>query len=303
MSVRGFTGLTTAQKNALMNLLDNAAYATNNSAALIQALDDALSYPETFGLHRLYLGGVDLTSEFHIYVSGKGTYNGAPRTYEPQQIRGRNGDLLLHENRLENTELTYHCFFPPDTFELDIEDFRDYILGTANIGYQKIADTYHPDEFRLGYYQGPFEPEVMDGLQTAEFDLTFIVKPQRFLTDGANPIICTENTWIENPTFNDSLPTIWAFGTGTFRVMNVDGNGTVLKTNTINVKNNLVYTIVDSSIQDCYEGSTNRNGDTVLSNQEFPTLINKANGCRSRIVFPSGTKITSIHVMPNWYRV
>ena len=251
----------------------------------------------------LTFAGVNLGNAFQLYTNGNQTYKGATRTYDPQQVPGRHGDILLHENRLANDELVYRCFIPPDNFEDDIAELRDFLLSSANVGYQRIEDTYHPDEYRLGYFEGPFEPEVMPSLQAGAFDLTFKVKPQRFLKSGEEWITYTQDSWIYNPTYNDSLPIVRAYGTGTFQITHFDVNGNAIKNNVITVLDDLVYVDIDSEIEDCYEETTNRNGDVTLTDYKFPTLIGKTNGNKTKVSFPSGTNITSIRILPRWYRL
>ena len=315
MSVRSYSGLTPEQRDALLAVLNDAAYKNPNAPTLIAALESAITSPANYGIGKLYLNGVDLSSEFHLYVSGKGTYGGSARAYEPQSIPGRNGDLLFYDSRLENVEIVYHCFFPPADFEDDIADLRDYLLGSGNVGYQRIEDTYHPDEFRLGYFEGPFEPEVMDGLQTAQFDLVFKCKPQRFLKSGEEPITVNGGSArvFSNPSTCIAKPLIKVYGTGRLFVRQKQGDTTV-RTRMIDVMSNTEHTYIDCDLMDAYElvngAPVNRNNSVKLTNNEFPYFDGKKNGLVNQINVMSSTEesglaydqISKIEVYPRWWR-
>ena len=124
--------------------------------------------------------GVDSRS-FGVYISGQGTFKAPARSYDAIEIPGRNGALLGIDSRLGNVELTYPAFIYSN-FAENIAAFRAFLL--SHKGYFKLKDSYHPDEFRLAYYPGPFEPDVTSANNAGSFDITFICKPQRYLESG-----------------------------------------------------------------------------------------------------------------------
>lgn len=263
------------------------------------------------GHSSLYFAGVDLTETYHMYVSGNKTYNAPARVYTKNTIPGRNGSLLMNEQRLEDVNVVYHCFIHPDNFETDIVGLRNFLLSPINIGYQRIEDNYHPDEFRLGYYAGPFDPNVFDTLETAEFDLTFTCKPQRFLKTGEAWSTYSESAWITNPTMNPAYPKLRIYGTGRVYINHYIGNDVILSTG-INVTTNDTYIDVDCELMDAYNGSTNRNNDIKLTRlREFPYFAPNDRIVRNRlaIITPqsAGGKetdlVSQVDVIPRWYRV
>ena len=129
----------------------------------------------------LIINGVD-SRDYGVYISGQGTFSAPERAYEFYSIPGRNGALIGNEKRLENIAVTYPAFIFGDDFSEKVANFRSFLL--SNIGYQRIEDSYHPDEFRMGVYVGPFEPEVTQINDAGQFDITFNCKPQRYLKDG-----------------------------------------------------------------------------------------------------------------------
>ena len=128
----------------------------------------------------LVFGGRD-SRDFGVYISGQGTFSAPSRAYDFYAIPGRNGAVIGNEKRLENIEVSYECFIYAN-FDKNISDFRSYLLSC--IGYQELTDSYHPDEFRMACYVGPFEPTVTKKNDAGSFTLTFNCKPQRFLQSG-----------------------------------------------------------------------------------------------------------------------
>lgn len=119
--------------------------------------------------------------DFGVYISGQGTFGAPQKAYEFLSIPGRNGAVIGPERRLENATLTYECFIYKD-FDTNIAAFRTFLLSLD--GYQRLEDSYHPDEYRMAVYTGPFEPEVTSKNNAGSFSLVFSCKPQRFLLSG-----------------------------------------------------------------------------------------------------------------------
>lgn len=136
-------------------------------------------------MNRLIYGDID-TADYHIGISGGGTYAAPERDVTRYEIPGRNGDLVVDNGRYKNIEVTYPSFIAR-RFKAEVENFRSALMRKR--GYQKIEDTYHPDEYRMGYFAGMFEPETVGAYNnSARFDLRFSCKPQRFLKSGDTPI-------------------------------------------------------------------------------------------------------------------
>lgn len=119
--------------------------------------------------------------DFGVYINGQGTFRAPARSYNVLNIPGRNGDLLGFGSKLENVEITYRAFIYTN-FDANIAALRSFLL--SHVGYFKMTDSYHPDEYRLAYYKGPFVPDVVANNGAGSFDLTFVCKPQRFLNSG-----------------------------------------------------------------------------------------------------------------------
>lgn len=133
----------------------------------------------------LTFAGKDLR-EFGVVCSGSHTFNGAAREYTAVSIPGRNGDLILHGTRLKNIEVSYECsivpYFEGADFGKQIQALRGFLMTL--VGYNKLIDGYHPDEYRQACYSGPLEADVGALNRWGKFTLTFTCKPQRYLISG-----------------------------------------------------------------------------------------------------------------------
>ena len=98
--------------------------------------------------------------------------------------------------------------------------------------------------------------------------------------------ILTASGTISNPTLFEAKPLIRVYGTGKLEV----GSETI----TIS-KGATEYIDIDCDIQDCYEGSENRNGLVTLT--DFPTLASGDTGIKL------GSGITKVEITPRWWTV
>ena len=172
---------------------------------------------------KLIFGGVD-SSEYGIYITGEGVYNAPERAVEFVDIPGRNGAVAIDQGRYENIVVTYPAGVfgkDPEEFREALSDFRNAILSQK--GYQRLEDTYHPEEFREAIYVAGIEVEPSQK-KAGKFELTFNCKPQRWLTIGDYPIPVESGDVLENPTRFDSSPLleVEGYGTVSFNGFNVE---------------------------------------------------------------------------------
>ena len=165
-------------------------------------------------MNGLTFGGIN-SLDYGIYISGEAVFNAPEREVEMLQIPGRNGDFVLDHGRFENIEVSY----PAGTFGDDQTDFREKLSDFRNailsqVGYQKLTDTYHPDEYRMGVYASGLEVDPVHYNTAGNFVLTFNCKPQRYLKSGETPISVTSGDTITNPTRFDSQPKLDVYGYG-----------------------------------------------------------------------------------------
>lgn len=132
----------------------------------------------------LTFGGVN-SADYGVWLTGSGTFGAPERDIEYVSVPGRNGDLALDNGRYENIEVTYPANIPTD-FGNKLEAFRAALCRQR--GYQRLEDSYHPDEYRLGVFGSGMDPDVIPLNRGGDFKLAFTCKPQRFLKSGELPI-------------------------------------------------------------------------------------------------------------------
>ena len=165
-------------------------------------------------------GGVT-SSDFGIYVSGEGLFNAPKRSAEVVSIPGRNGAFIVDSGSFENIEVTYRVF----NHEKDLADFRTKLADlrsalASQVGYQRLTDTFHPNEYRMGAFLDGVEVNPIKYNTASEFEIKFNCKPQRFLTSGETAISVTSGDTITNPTLFESHPMLEVSGSGEINIGN-----------------------------------------------------------------------------------
>lgn len=129
----------------------------------------------------LIFNGQDL-ADFGVHISGEGTFNAPTRAVEEQIVPGRNGTLIIDGGRWENIIVTYPAYITDD-FDDNMAALRSFLASVR--GYARLADTYHPNEFRLACFSDEITVRTSGRYNAqGQFDLSFNCKPQRFLTSG-----------------------------------------------------------------------------------------------------------------------
>lgn len=222
--------------------------------------------------------------DFGVYISGQGTFSSPVRSYDIRSVPGRNGDLVGSEKRLENMEITYPAFIYRN-FRENLRAFRGFLL--SHVGYFRLEDTYHPDEYRMALYAGGMDPDVLNRNQAGQFEITFNVKPQRFLKMGEREVTLSATGDIYNPTAFDARPLLRIYGAGEVGI----------GSDTITISSADVYTDIDCDIMECFKGTANRNAYVSLSGNDFPTLKPGQNN------ISLGSGISRVVITPRWWEV
>lgn len=161
----------------------------------------------------LRFGGID-TKGFDVFISGDAVYNSPSRDVEMFEIPGRNGAFALDKGRFANIQLSY----PSGIGTKNEAEFREKIEGLRNalsskVGYQRLEDDYHGEEFRMAVYKGGLDVNPTM-LKAGQFDIVFDCKPQRFLKSGEIEQSVTSGDTITNPTLFESHPLLCVEGFG-----------------------------------------------------------------------------------------
>lgn len=162
------------------------------------------------------------SSDYGIYIRGDGVYNAPERAVELVNVPGRNGAVAIDQGHWNNIEVVYKAMILGD----NQEDFREKLSAFRNAivsqhGYQRLTDTYHPDEYRQGLYVSGVEVTTLYQYDLGgDFELVFNCKPQRWLVDGDLPIPVDSGDVLQNPELYPSSPLISLEGYG-----NISFNG------------------------------------------------------------------------------
>ena len=166
----------------------------------------------------LTFGGIS-TATYGLVVEGSGDYSAPKRAVETIEIPGRNGAFQLDKGYYENIEVEYNIVVKDATqadFRDAIDSYRNAIV--SQIGYQRLEDTYHPNEYRMAMYAGGLDEDPAFHGNGAIFKVKFDCKPQRFLTSGEEDIEIDGEDTITNPTPFDAKPLLKVTGHGDLRI-------------------------------------------------------------------------------------
>lgn len=225
------------------------------------------------------------SSTFNLLVYDGGTDDMPEKIYDTVQIAGKNGYDILDEGRYDNIDHPYSCLIY-ENCEAKLAELRSFL--SATIGYKRLEDSMHPDEFYLAKASMPLNVVMHKDRDMAKFTLAFDRKPQRWLKSGENAISFTSGGTISNPTYNASKPLVRAYGTGYFTLGGVRVN--------ISSSYSRAYIDIDCELMDAYHGSNNMNEYISIVGNEFPTIPSG----QSNVVING---LSKIDVTPRWYRI
>ena len=245
--------------------------------------------------HYFIFDGVD-SRDFLTDICEQNAYDAPAREYTRIDIPGRNGQLLIDEGRYSNVAMGYSVIMV-DHFRQHIDRLRNALL--TRVGYKRLEDTYHPDEFYQAGYTGGFEVTTTPHTTVGRFVLSFERKPQRWLKSGENTHTCEDSLVLVNPELTNAKPLIRVYGTGgSFYV-----NGQAI---TIGFPTGIDpgYIDIDSETENVYKGNDYYNGPVVFAGYKFPEL---KPGENQIIIDRSGGSPTQylpkIEIIPRWYRL
>lgn len=222
------------------------------------------------------------SADFGLLISGIDTFSSTSRDVTSISIPGRNGDLLIDNGRYHNIDIVYDAAIARE-FREKFDAFRAFMLSSP--GYNRLEDTYHPDEYRMAAFSAPMSPDLVGtGFHAGKFSVGFNCKPQRFLKSGETPITLSAPRRLYNSGFQ-ALPliTVYGSGAGTLTVGGV----------TVQLKAIDGYVTMDCDLQDAYKGLENKNS-TIYAPQ-FPVLQPGEN----LITWTGG--VTRVEITPRWW--
>ena len=211
--------------------------------------------------HDLIFGDVH-SVDYGIYISGEGVFDAPEREVEMISIPGRNGAFALDKGRFENIEVTYPAIVREEdlaSFTENLDAFRNAICSQK--GYQRLTDSFHPDEYRMATYISGLEVKPIKYNTAAEFDIVFNCKPQRYLMSGESELDITSGDIILNPTMFEANPMLEVEGYG-----NIDLNGYGIELTNVTLGN---ITLAD---EQNYQGTGPSFSTALLEDSDVITL-------------------------------
>lgn len=222
------------------------------------------------------------STDFDIFAADNLTkFSAAQRRAETIPIPGRNGDLTILDGSYDNIPIKYKLYVSKD-IKSRILAFRNHL--NINTGYQRLEDTFAPDEYRMARFLSLFEVETSDR-KNAAFEIEFDCMPQRFLRTGEQVITLTSSSSIHNQNYTTSRPLVRVYGIGTVTIGGLP----------IQLTANASYTDIDCETESAYRGSTNLNSSIVLQNGKFWELKPGSNSVTL------GSGVTRVEITPRYW--
>lgn len=220
-------------------------------------------------------------ADFHTFWDGKDLFISPEKDVTFYEIPGRNGEVSVSNNRYKAKEIPINCFIK-ENFKQNYPALIDFLYSQD--GYGRLENSKEPDIFQKACFVSQIEPNTGAFLKYADFVLTFKVYPQKWLKQGEIAIPIESSLSLINPTHQIAKPLFEVVGTGSITI-----NSSVLA-----LSQNTSTTYIDCEIEDCWEGSINRNGDLTIQGG-FPVLTS------TNEITVSG--FTSVKVYPRWWRL
>ena len=237
--------------------------------------------------------GENSLTDHGIYISGTGTHNAAEADVTVFSVPGRNGDLVMSNNRYKNIQIVYPAFIARG-FQNREQGIRDWLTGTK---YAELEDTYDPRHFRLARPTGglEFTPVRPDG---ANFQIVFDCDPRRFLRSGNEWQPITGRWAGSNPTDFDARPIvgIHSVGSGLEIEFYDDESGRTVVFAATEAYSGTVN--IDCEMQDVYDADTGENLNYLFEvDGDFPVLGPGFNSIAIEGVCSSAS------VLPRWWEL
>lgn len=225
------------------------------------------------------------TSQGLFHVEHPPVYEFPEKDVDVIHVPGKNGDIIIDKGTYKNINRPYDISMGSrtETYTEIINRISEWLHSAS--GYARLEDTYEPNYYRLAMYieENGFDNIYNMGGRTT---IRFNCKPQRFLKTGDTEVTFNSAGTLTNPTKFTAQPIITVNGNGN-GVLNVGGY-------VINLTGITTKIVLDSVLDEAYDGATNLNGK-VAASKGLPRLVPGQNG----ISFSGG--ITSVKIAPKWW--
>ncbi|MDO4362959.1 MAG: hypothetical protein Q4C99_00390 [Clostridia bacterium] len=218
------------------------------------------------------------SADFGLIIDSKEIYSSPKRDMSLVSVSGRNGDVIIDNNRYTNVTVSY---------TVGIKNIKDNIkmlkAWLLTPGYFVLSDTYNPEYFRFACFNSSLDvTELLKNIGKAV--ISFTCKPFMYSYEGQNAITVTNDTVISNPEPFASQPLLKVYGNGSITFF-INNHSYLIE----NV-NSFVY--VDCELMTAYKDTTLMNKNIKFT--EFPILEVGDNA------IALGNNCTSIEITPRW---
>ena len=205
------------------------------------------------------------------------SYNIPRRKMTAVSVPGRNGDVLYQQDAYEDVVQAYECYIKGSNLSTAVQAVIAWLMVD---GYQRLEDSYTPNQYRLAYCNNATEvANTMN--EFGRCTIEFTCKANRYLTSGEAEVTIVSPHSLTNPTSYPSKPLIYV---NTVSSGQIDIDGVV-----IDCEAGEYY--IDCESQNAYLGTVNMN--SYIACTEFPTLAGTS-------VVTLST-VTTCKVVPNWW--
>lgn len=234
----------------------------------------------------IFFNGI-CSEDLGIKVAKPPEYQIPERDVSATLVPGRNGEAILYVGAFHNVSREYEISFIADIpFAERAAAIARWLFSSS--GYSRLSDDYDPAVYRLAYCKTT--PAIESLYQEAgRGSITFVCRPERFLTSGESAVMFTASGLLLNPTGMAAMPIIAVYGTGAGAV--TIGDTTI---NVVDIPDGSLT--IDCETENAYYGTTNRNG-SISAQSGFPVL-------RAGETLISWTgDITKIEITPRWWSI
>lgn len=218
------------------------------------------------------------SADMGLIVENKDIYSLPARDISLVSVPGRNGDVIIDNNRWQNVTVSY---------SVGIKDIKSNIkrikAWLSTPGYFELTDTYNAEYYRVACFNTNLDiTELLTNVGRAV--ISFSCKPFMYSVIGKGSWQYTKESAMVNPEAFDSLPFIRAYGNGniTFHI----------NSRAFTINNVSGWVDLDSELMVVYRDATIKNKDALFT--EFPVLVPGNNN------IAPGANCTNVTISPRW---
>lgn len=235
------------------------------------------------------------SSSFGLHIESKMIFDSPYYDMKFQSIPGRNGDIILSNNRFSNVTVTYTCFFKEANIQSMASKMREIKawLYSCNGEYATLTDSYDPNYFRYASLNSAISiDEQMNKL--GSFTVSFSCKPFKYSYNGDTEESSTDGRLVfDNNEAFASYPIIKVKGYGAF-TLTISSNGKTFEVNVADTGSIDKTVVIDCEKYCVYANDLLMNNYCTFSNG-FPVLYPGRTTIRCE-----GDFITEISAKPRW---